>query len=90
VSNGKVSIHFQSPQQKRGETPPVLGYAVTISPGGRKVIFNGRGAVGLDGTHTTFGVIDGLKHGETYTFGVSAVTPYGEGPATVTQAVVAQ
>jgi len=90
VGNGEVSIHFQAPPQKRGETPPVLGYAVTISPGGRKVIFNGRGAVGLDGTHTTFGVIDGLKAGETYTFGVAAVTPYGEGPATVTEPVVAQ
>jgi hypothetical protein len=90
VSNGKVSIHFQAPQQKRGETPPILSYAVTISPGGRKVIFNGRGAVGLDGTHTTFGVIDGLTPGETYTFAVAAVTPYGEGPATLTQPVVVQ
>lgn len=90
VSNGKASIHFQAPVQKRGETPPVLGYAVTISPGGRKVIFNGRGAVGLDGTHTTFGVIDGLKAGETYTFGVAAITPYGESPVTMTEPVVGQ
>jgi hypothetical protein len=51
--------------------------AVTVNPGGRKVMFNGRGAVSLDGTHTTFSVIDGLKVGATYTFGVTAVTPTG-------------
>jgi hypothetical protein len=90
ANNGKVSIHFQAPVQKRGETPPILGYAVTISPGGRKVIFKGRGEVGLDGTHTTFSVIDGLTAGESYTFGVAAITPYGEGPATLTEPVVAQ
>jgi Right handed beta helix region len=90
VSNGMASIHFQAPQQKRGETAPVLGYAVTVSPGGRKVIFTGRGEVGLDGTHTTFSVIDGLRPGETYTFSVAAITPLGDGPATVTAPVVAQ
>jgi len=54
------------------------------------VIFTGRAEVGLDGTYATFSVIDGLKAGETYTFAVAATAPLGYGPATVTQAVVAQ
>jgi len=56
----------------------------------RRILLNGRGAVGLDGTHTTFGVIDGLKAVETYTFGVAAVTPYGEGAGAVTEPAVGQ
>ncbi len=88
--NGMASIHFQAPAQKRGETAPILGYAVTVNPGGRRVIFTGRGEVGLDGTHTTFSVIDGLKPGESYTFSVAAITPLGDGPPIVTEPVKAQ
>jgi hypothetical protein len=67
-----------------------LGYAVTVNPGGRKAIFTGRGEIGLDGTHTTFGVIDDLRPGEIYTFAVAAITPLGDGPAMVTAPVAAQ
>ena len=75
-ASGRVSIHFQAP--KGGE--PILAYAVTVNPGGRKVTFRGRHVLALSGTtHTTFGVVEGLKPGESYTFSIAAVNPAGEG-----------
>jgi hypothetical protein len=87
---GMVSIHFQDPAAVDKKAPglPVLAYAVTVNPGGRKVMFTGRNVISLEGTtHTTFSVIDGLKPGETYTFSVAAVNPAGEGAAAVTNEV---
>ena len=82
---GAVSIHFQLPAASPGEPEsPVLAYAVTVSPGGRKVIFTGRNIVVLEGRHVTFNVVDGLTSGATYSFKVAAVNNAGEGtPVTV-------
>jgi Right handed beta helix region/Fibronectin type III domain/Protein of unknown function (DUF1565) len=82
---GAVSIHFQLPRAERGEAEsPVLAYAVTVNPGGRKVLFTGRNVVVLEGRHVTFNVVDGLTSGSTYTFSVAAVNNAGEGtPVTV-------
>jgi hypothetical protein len=87
---GLVSIHFQDPAavDKKAPGAPVLAYAVTVNPGGRKVTFTGRRVLALEGTtHTTFWVVDKLKPGETYTFSVAAVNPSGEGAPAVTNAV---
>lgn len=85
-SKGAVSIHFQLPPATKGEEgrSPILSYAVTINPGGRKVQFTGRNIVVLEGKHASFNVVDGLKSGASYTFSVSAVNNVGEGvPAVV-------
>jgi hypothetical protein len=94
---GMVSVHFQLPgvgEAASGGQPttqrdaghpktPVIAYTVTVRPGGKKVVFTGRNVVALEGTHTTFNVVDGLPPGD-YTFEVRAVNPAGEGaPATV-------
>ena len=89
-ASGMVSIHFQDPASvdKKAPGAPVIAYAVTINPGGRKVIFTGRRVLALEGTtHTTFSVIDGLEPGQTYTFSVAAVNPAGEGMPAVTAPV---
>jgi hypothetical protein len=83
---GAVSIHFQLPpaNHSQGAESPILAYAVSINPGGRKVLFTGRNIVVLEGKHVTFNVVDGLTSGASYTFNVSAVNNAGEGaPATV-------
>ena len=73
---------------KKAPGAPVLAYAVTVNPGGRKVTFTGRRVLALEGTtHTTFSVVDGLEPGQTYTFSVAAVNPTGEGEAAVTRPV---
>lgn len=94
--DGMVSVHFQSPgmepdsksQNRDSESQntgharaPILAYTVTIQPGGKKVVFTGRNVVALEGTHTTFNVVDGLTVGD-YMFEVRAVNPAGEGAAT--------
>lgn len=88
--NGEVSIHFQDPgiRHKAEEDPsPIVAYAVTIEPGGRKVMFTGRNVLTLQGgKHTTFKVISGLKPGA-YTFRVSAVNEAGEGAPAITEPV---
>jgi len=68
----------------------VLAYVITVLPGGRKVTFTGHKELTLDGRHTTFDVIDGLKKGQSYTFAVAAVNAAGQGPATTTAAVTPQ
>jgi hypothetical protein len=80
-----VSIHFQLPAAGHDHPEsPVLAYAVTVTPGGRKVVFTGRNIVVLEGRHATFNVVDGLTSGTTYTFSVAAVNNAGEGaPVTV-------
>ena len=82
---GAVSIHFQLPTASHnGPESPVLAYAVTVNPGGRKIVFTGRNIVVLEGRHVTFNVVDGLTSGATYTFSVAAVNNAGEGaPVTV-------
>jgi hypothetical protein len=83
---GAASIHFQLPpaNPSAGEGSPVLAYAVTVNPGGRKVVFTGRNIIVLEGKHVTFNVVDGLTSGNSYTFSVSAVNNAGEGaPAVV-------
>ena len=86
--HGNVSIHFQAPAlDHKGEDPsPITAYVVTVEPGGRKVTFTGRNVITLDGRHTTFKVISGLKPG-TYTFHVAAVNEAGEGEAATTAPV---
>jgi hypothetical protein len=82
---GAASIHFQLPPAgPGGEKAPILAYAVTVNPGGRKVTFTGRNIIVLEGTHATFNVVDGLTSGMSYTFSVAAVNEAGEGtPAVV-------
>lgn len=81
---GAASIHFQlPPAPPSGERAPILEYAVTVNPGGRKVMFTGRNIVVLEGTHSTFNVVDGLTPGVSYTFSVAAVNDAGEGTPTV-------
>lgn len=88
AGDGMASIHFQAPKDTGGS--PVLAYVVTVLPGGRKVTFTGRKELTLDGRHTTFEVIDGLKNGQSYTFAVAAVNAAGAGAATTTAAVTPQ
>jgi hypothetical protein len=77
VRNGIASIHVSAPEDNGGS--PVLAYAVTIQPGGRKVMFTGRKFLVLGGRHVTFDVVDGLEPGKAYTFDVAAVNTAGEG-----------
>lgn len=81
--DGMVSIHVPASEEASG----VTHFAVTVLPEGRKVLLEGRRFVVLEGKHTTFGVIDGLKHKETYTFKVAAVNAAGEGEAITTDPV---
>lgn len=79
--SGRASISFRNPQGVNARKGvPILAYSFTINPGGRKVVFSGRPVQALEGTHTTFDVIEGLKPGETYTIAVAAITAAGEGP----------
>jgi len=89
--NGEVSIHFQRPAVDRpgaGEDA-ITAYVVTIEPSGRKVTFTGRNVITLEGKHTTFKVISGLKPG-TYNFHIAAVDEAGEGTAATTGPVAVQ
>lgn len=83
AADGIASIHFSAPANNGGS--PVLGYDVTVNPGGRTVMFTGRKFLVLGGRHVTFDVVDGLENGKTYTFDVAAVNAAGKGPATSTK-----
>jgi hypothetical protein len=84
VGKGAASIHFQLPPAVHSaEGAPVIGYSVTVNPGGRKVMFTGRNIVVLEGAHSTFDVVDGLTSGASYSFSVAAVNAAGEGTPTV-------
>ena len=41
IAAGKASVHFMAPDEKKGgkQLLPILSYVVTISPGGRQVVF---------------------------------------------------
>ncbi|HTA95514.1 MAG TPA: right-handed parallel beta-helix repeat-containing protein, partial [Verrucomicrobiae bacterium] len=84
IGDGMATIHFAPPDNDGGS--PVLAYAVTVNPGGRKVMFTGRKVLVLGGRHVTFDVVDGLENGKTYTFDVAAVNSAGEGAAKTTKA----
>ncbi len=75
---GKVSVHFQAPEQNSGA--PITAFLLTAQPGGKQVRLTGRGIITLDARHSTFGVIDGLESGTTYTIEVQAVNEAGSGP----------
>jgi hypothetical protein len=90
IDRGNASIHFQTPASTlpKAQEPPIIAYAVTIQPSGRKVYFTGRNVIALqDSKHVTFDVINGLKPGQTYSFSVSAVNAAGEGKSATTQAI---
>ena len=94
IDRGNASIHFQTPASTlpKSQEPPIIAYAVTIHPSGRKVYFSGRNVIALqESKHVTFDVINGLKPGESYSFSVSAINAAGEGkPATVEAVPVSQ
>ncbi|HEY3915594.1 MAG TPA: fibronectin type III domain-containing protein [Verrucomicrobiae bacterium] len=83
--NGIASIHIAAPENNGGS--PVLGYAVTVQPDGRKVMFIGRKFLVLSGRHVTFDVVDGLENGKSYSFDVAAVNVAGEGAPKTTRPV---
>jgi hypothetical protein len=84
VDHGRASIHFQTPPfagPKENEIP-IVAYAVTVEPTGRRVYLTGRNVIALqEGRHVTFGVVDGLESEKSYRFSVSAVNAAGEGEA---------
>lgn len=85
AADGIASIHIQAPRSDGGS--PVLAYVFTVHPGERKILFAGRAALTLGGTHVTFGVVDGLQAGQTYTFDVAALNAAGLGAAATTEPV---
>ena len=90
IDHGNASIHFQTPESTlpKGQEPPIIAYAVTVQPSGRKVYFTGRNVIALqESKHVTFNVINDLKPGQTYSFSVSAVNAAGEGRPALAQAV---
>ena len=90
IDHGNASIHFQTPASTLPKTQelPIIAYAVTINPSGRKVYFAGRNVIALqDSKHVTFNVISGLKPDQTYSFNVSAVNAAGEGEPATAQAI---
>lgn len=90
IDHGNASIHFQTPESSlpKAEEPPIVAYAVTIHPSGRKVYFTGRNVIALqESKHVTFGVINDLKPSESYSFSVSAINAAGEGQPATTQAI---
>jgi hypothetical protein len=80
-ADGMASIHFQAPEDEGGS--PILAYAITVQPGGRKVTFAGRAAITLSGTHKTFTVVDGLEKGKPWTLQIAAINAAGEGAKAV-------
>lgn len=90
IDQGNASIHFQTPASNlpMAQQPPIIAYAVTVHPSGRKVYFTGRNVIALqESKHVTFSVINGLKSGQSYSFSVSAVNAAGEGEPATTKAI---
>jgi hypothetical protein len=75
VEGDRASIHFGDPKEN---AEGIIGYAITVRPGGRRQVFTGRRMLTLEGRHVTFVTLDGLTPGTKYTFGVSAINPLGE------------
>jgi hypothetical protein len=73
-----VSVHFRIPSSNGGS--PVIAYKIT-TVGGPTVTVTGYVVLVLSGTHTYYGVIQGLTNGQTYTFNVAAVDVAGAGAA---------
>lgn len=79
LADGRASISFHAPENTGGS--PVLAYKFIIDPGHHEVTMTGRTAIAVDGRHSTYFTIDGLKNGSNYTCTLSAVNDVGEGPA---------
>jgi hypothetical protein len=84
--DGRASVHFRAPVSDGGS--PITAYVFIVNPGNRRVGFGGRTALVLSGAHETFGVVDGLQAGRSYTIGVAAINAAGEGPAALAQPFV--
>lgn len=76
VENGKATIHFQAPESNGGA--PITAYRL-IAEGGPSQTLQGRIVLTLSGTHTIFGVLDGLDPAKSYTFEVAAINAAGQG-----------
>jgi Fibronectin type III domain/Right handed beta helix region len=78
AQDGRASICFSAPQNNGGS--PVIAYRFGIEPGHREFEFTGRTVLTLDGRHSTYFTVDGIKSGTAYTCGATAVNMAGEGP----------
>jgi hypothetical protein len=90
IDHGNASIHFQTPDSAlpKSQEPPIIAYAVTIHPSGRKVYFTGRNVIALqESKHVTFSVINKLQPGQHNSFSVSAINAAGEGKPATAQAI---
>jgi len=88
IRDGNASIHWEGPLSDGGG--PILAYVVTVNPGGRQVVFEGRKILTLGTSpktgngHQTFDVIGGVPAGKGFTFSIAAVNAAGAGtPAVV-------
>ncbi|MBV9259139.1 MAG: fibronectin type III domain-containing protein [Ktedonobacteraceae bacterium] len=81
---GEASVHFKQPGSDGSS--PIISYTITAMIGNtvvKTVTITGRTVLVL-GTHTTFGVIDGLTSGQAYTITVTANNVAGAGAAATT------
>jgi len=85
AGEGAVSIHFQTPENDGGS--PITAYAFIVHPGERKVVLTGRPVLTLGGRHSSFGVVDGLQSGQSYSFDVAAINAAGQGDTATIKAI---
>jgi hypothetical protein len=89
ASDGMATVYFEGPAVSGGSDggSPITAFTFTATPGGRTVTLAGRIVLTLWGNHRLFGVVDGLRAGQTYTFDVAAVNAAGEGTRATTRPV---